>query len=118
MTRAWVVCAFIRPIVDRWFYRWLGNLAGMLKDESRSFAPLTPLRGAPSCSARMTRAWVVCAFIRPIVDRWFYRWLGHPARILKDESRSFAPLTPLRGAPSCSAQDDKGLGGFAHAANC
>jgi len=25
----------------------------------------------------------------------------------KNKNRSFAPLTPLRGAPSCSAEDDK-----------
>src|SRR5580704_10663841 len=37
---------------------------------------------------------------------------GHPAVMQKYESGSFAPLTPLRGAPSCSAEDDTGLDGL------
>src|SRR5882757_8113245 len=78
----------------------------MLKDGSRSFALLTPLRGAPSCSAQDDRGLGgLCFRMSRNRDLW------HPAVMLEDESRSFAPLTPLRVAPSCSAQDDRGWEG-------
>ncbi len=103
-------------------------------DSLSEFAPHTPLRGGPSCSAQDdTGLGGVCfltfqpsqrqdllqghALKREILRLLSWQALGYPAVILKGESRSFAPLTPLRGAPSCSAQDDTG-GVCFHPADC
>ena len=56
------------------------------------------VHGAPNCCAQEDTGLGGLCF--PMSQK---RDMGHPAVMLKEESRSFVPLTPLRGAPNCPA---------------